>query len=238
MSTTLRPSGIPAVGDLPWGSHFCQFYGERDDLVDSLVPYFKAGLENNEHCLWVTSEPFRASDARTMLRAACRLHVKADAPVVGHWDRMRLEQVVTNLLSNAIKYAPGTDIELSVEGRDDTAALVDDDVGINDALSEVLMEEGYAVVVTTNGAEALRYLRGNAAPSLILLDLMMPVMDGYEFREHQRQDPALGRIPVLVLSAGHLGERVTRMGVAGVFKKPIALESLLATIEEHCGPPA
>ncbi|MBN9683120.1 MULTISPECIES: MEDS domain-containing protein [unclassified Corallococcus] len=70
MNLPLRPSGIPAVGDLPWGSHFCQFYGDRDDLVDSLVPYFKAGLENNEHCLWVTSEPFGASDARTMLRDA------------------------------------------------------------------------------------------------------------------------------------------------------------------------
>ncbi|WP_158621480.1 MEDS domain-containing protein [Corallococcus aberystwythensis] len=70
MNIPLRPSGIPAVGDLPWGSHFCQFYGDRDDLVDSLVPYFKAGLENNEHCLWVTSEPFAATDARTMLRNA------------------------------------------------------------------------------------------------------------------------------------------------------------------------
>ncbi|NOK35332.1 histidine kinase [Corallococcus exercitus] len=70
MTIPLRPSGIPAVGDLPWGSHFCQFYGDREDLVDSLVPYFKAGLENNEHCLWVTSEPFGATDARTMLRNA------------------------------------------------------------------------------------------------------------------------------------------------------------------------
>ncbi|NOK08747.1 MEDS domain-containing protein [Corallococcus exercitus] len=70
MTLPLRPSGIPAVGDLPWGSHFCQFYGDREDLVDSLVPFFKAGLENNEHCLWVTSEPFGATDARTMLRNA------------------------------------------------------------------------------------------------------------------------------------------------------------------------
>lgn len=70
MATSLRPSGIAAVGELPWGSHFCQFYGERVDLVDSLVPYFKAGLENNEQCLWVTSDPFRAEDARTMLRTA------------------------------------------------------------------------------------------------------------------------------------------------------------------------
>ncbi|WP_239014667.1 MEDS domain-containing protein [Archangium violaceum] len=64
-----RPSGLSVVGSLPWGSHFCQFYEEREDLVDSLVPYFKAGLDNNEKCLWVTSEPFRAEDARTALRS-------------------------------------------------------------------------------------------------------------------------------------------------------------------------
>jgi signal transduction histidine kinase len=70
MHDKLRPSGLPVVGSLPWGSHFCQFYEEREDLMDSLVPYFKAGLEHNERCLWVTSEPFRAEDARTALRQA------------------------------------------------------------------------------------------------------------------------------------------------------------------------
>ena len=55
-----RTSGIGAVGELPWGSHFCQFYHTREDLLDTLVPYFKAGLENNEFCLWVVSEPLRA----------------------------------------------------------------------------------------------------------------------------------------------------------------------------------
>jgi two-component sensor histidine kinase len=64
------PSGINAVGDLPWGTHFCQFYEDRHDLADALVPFFKAGLENNEKCLWVTSEPFGGADARDSLRAA------------------------------------------------------------------------------------------------------------------------------------------------------------------------
>jgi signal transduction histidine kinase len=68
--TAMRPSGLEAVGALPWGAHFCQFYGEREDLVDSLVPFFKAGLDHNEKCLWVTSEPLRAEDARTALRNA------------------------------------------------------------------------------------------------------------------------------------------------------------------------
>ncbi|WP_395843533.1 MEDS domain-containing protein [Cystobacter fuscus] len=70
MHDNLRPSGLSVVGSLPWGAHFCQFYEGREDLVDSLVPYFKAGLDNNETCLWVTSEPLRAEDARTALRQA------------------------------------------------------------------------------------------------------------------------------------------------------------------------
>jgi hypothetical protein len=51
-----RESGIPLLGEIPWGSHFCQFYKTRQDMLDILVPYFKAGLKNNEFCVWVTSE--------------------------------------------------------------------------------------------------------------------------------------------------------------------------------------
>jgi signal transduction histidine kinase len=69
-SLTLVPSGIPAIGDIPWGSHFCNFYATAEDLADSLVPFFKAGLEHNEKCLWVTSEPFGVEDAKTALRNA------------------------------------------------------------------------------------------------------------------------------------------------------------------------
>jgi len=58
-----RQSGISLVGELPWGSHFCQFYQTRQDLLDVLVPYFKAGLENNECCVWVTSDFLPAEEA-------------------------------------------------------------------------------------------------------------------------------------------------------------------------------
>jgi two-component sensor histidine kinase len=69
-SMNRTPSGINAVGDLAWGTHFCQFYDDRNDLAEALVPFFKAGLDNNEKCLWVTSEPFGRDDARASLRAA------------------------------------------------------------------------------------------------------------------------------------------------------------------------
>ncbi|MFB3817226.1 MAG: MEDS domain-containing protein [Candidatus Methylomirabilales bacterium] len=63
-----RPSGIAAIGAVPWGTHFCQFYETKQDLADVLGPYFKAGLEAHEHCMWVTSEPLTAGEARAVLR--------------------------------------------------------------------------------------------------------------------------------------------------------------------------
>lgn len=75
MDTTIRVSGIDAVGSIPWGSHFCQFYQEEQDLVETLVPYFTAGLAANECCLWVTSEAFDTEKAKRQLaRAVPHLH--------------------------------------------------------------------------------------------------------------------------------------------------------------------
>jgi two-component sensor histidine kinase len=63
-------SGIPIIGDLAWGSHFCHFYATAADLADCLVPYFKAGIDTNEACFWITAEPFGVADATAALRAA------------------------------------------------------------------------------------------------------------------------------------------------------------------------
>ena len=62
-----RKTGIHVLGDVPWGAHFCLFYHTKGDLIDILVPYFKAGLENNEFCMWVTSPPLVAQDAKRSL---------------------------------------------------------------------------------------------------------------------------------------------------------------------------
>jgi len=66
----LRQSGISLLGEVPWGTHFCQFYQTRNDLLDILVPYFKAGLENNEFCMWVTSDPLGPEEAKNALFSA------------------------------------------------------------------------------------------------------------------------------------------------------------------------
>jgi len=68
MTEEKRKTGIDIIGDAPWGTHFCQFYKTKEDLLCILVPYFKAGLENNEFCMWVTSEPLSSEEARRELK--------------------------------------------------------------------------------------------------------------------------------------------------------------------------
>jgi len=68
----VRASGIEVIGDVPWGTHFCQFYKTKQDLIDILVPYFKAGLDDNEFCMWITSTPLTAEEARQSLRKVVR----------------------------------------------------------------------------------------------------------------------------------------------------------------------
>jgi len=64
----MRKTAIGLIGDVPWGTHICQFYQTKEDLIDLLVPYFKAGLENNEFCMWITSEPLNVEEAKRALK--------------------------------------------------------------------------------------------------------------------------------------------------------------------------
>ena len=70
MGGNLRKSGIEVIGNVPWGTHFCQFYQTKEDLTDILISYFKSGLENNEFCFWVTSHPLEVEEAKEGLRKA------------------------------------------------------------------------------------------------------------------------------------------------------------------------
>jgi PAS domain S-box-containing protein len=70
MEQALRRTGIEVIGDAPWGTHFCQFYETKQDLLEILVPYFRQGLADNEFCMWVTSEPVEAGEARAALADA------------------------------------------------------------------------------------------------------------------------------------------------------------------------
>jgi hypothetical protein len=78
MTTSLTDCGLPGIREIPYGVHMCHFYHGRDDLAAALVPFFAAGLRNNERCMWITAEPLLAADARDELRKA---GVDADAAI-------------------------------------------------------------------------------------------------------------------------------------------------------------
>jgi CheY-like chemotaxis protein len=114
-----------------------------------------------------------------------------------------------------------------------TILIVEDDPVLSESIAELLTDAGYAVASAPNGADALAYLRSNAAPQLILLDLMMPVVDGFAFRREQLRDRTLARIPVIVLSAIWRNEQVHSIGAADWFTKPADIDALLHSISRN-----
>ncbi len=114
--------------------------------------------------------------------------------------------------------------------------LVEDDVDLRSSLVEILTEEGYEVVCATNGEEALRRLGARAAPSAIVLDLCMPVMDGWTFRSRQRSDPRIAAIPTVVISAsaGYGSAEVERLAPDAFLAKPFELRRLIEALERLC----
>ncbi len=112
--------------------------------------------------------------------------------------------------------------------------VVEDDPDIQESLKFILEEEGCHVDTAANGAEALSRLdHGKRLPKLILLDLMMPVMSGWEFLEHVREDERLRNIPIVVVTAA--GEpRDAPEGAMRVLRKPLDLEALLGLVRQYC----
>jgi CheY-like chemotaxis protein len=107
--------------------------------------------------------------------------------------------------------------------------VVDDDQDIRETLAELLTDEGYLVESASNGREALTTLRNGVRPDVILLDLMMPVMDGYQFRDEQRADPLLASIPVIVITAGS-NPSLSALGANMFVPKPLDLGRLLDSL--------
>jgi CheY-like chemotaxis protein len=116
--------------------------------------------------------------------------------------------------------------------EEETSVLViEDDFDLRDALVPILEYEGHRVVSAANGREALDRLHAMSPPSVILLDLMMPVMNGEDFRAEQLRDPRLAAIPVVVVSAHQKAEeQAARMGAIGCLKKPFDVEDLLVAV--------
>jgi CheY-like chemotaxis protein len=119
---------------------------------------------------------------------------------------------------------------------DRTVLVVEDDLEVRDAIAEVLADSEYKALAASNGVEALERLRGGSIrPCLILLDVMMPGMDGWEFRAEQERDPRVKDIPVVLLSAHtDVKSAAAQMKAAGFLAKPVTIDSLLETVERFC----
>jgi CheY-like chemotaxis protein len=112
--------------------------------------------------------------------------------------------------------------------------VVDDDRDIRDSLIETLEDHGYQASGASNGVEALAMLKTSPRPCLILLDLMMPVMDGRGFREEQLKNPAWADIPVVVISAYSNVEAQAEELAVGFVRKPVSTRPLIDVVRRYC----
>jgi len=117
--------------------------------------------------------------------------------------------------------------------------LVEDDFVLRSSLSEFLSAEGFRVDCCADGREAFRRLHAPPKPSLILLDIMLPYLDGFELRALQRKSPLIANIPVVVISAHDLDpQSVDELGLPPPLRKPLDLDRLLATMHQATAGPA
>ena len=115
--------------------------------------------------------------------------------------------------------------------------VVDDDEGLREGLVEYLELFGFRTSAASDGLEALAVLEKDPLPALIVLDLMMPRMNGVDFRARQRADARLADIPVLVLTASHQGRAQSEaLGAAGYFAKPLDLEAFITAVSRYVAP--
>lgn len=116
-----------------------------------------------------------------------------------------------------------------------TVLLVEDDADMRNDLATILEYEGYRVRTAADGNEALEQLRNGLAPNLIVLDLMMPLMNGWQFRDEQRKSPDLLRIPLVLLSGNSdVRRHAEDLGAVDYLTKPIDLSKLMGILKQHC----
>ena len=120
-------------------------------------------------------------------------------------------------------------------GHQHAILLVDDQAENRDAMGFLLEQEGLRVRVAHDGQEALEALHGGLRPCLVLVDLMMPRMDGWEFRQRQLSDPQFADIPVVVMSGYPNAQKAAAgLGVLDVLRKPLSRSALLTLVSDNC----
>jgi CheY-like chemotaxis protein len=122
-----------------------------------------------------------------------------------------------------------------MNSQDHPILVVEDEPDIRDLMVALLESEGYAVSAASHGAEALARLQAGPVPCIILLDLMMPVMDGWAFCEEKEKNPVLAAIPIVVVSAvSRHDPRNACVRAVDHLPKPIDIGTLLAAVERFC----
>jgi CheY-like chemotaxis protein len=115
----------------------------------------------------------------------------------------------------------------------DTVLVIEDEDQARELLVEILNLEGFKAVGFSNGAEALNYLRNSAPPCLIVLDILMPVMNGRQFRAAMLEQPRLAKIPVIVVTALEVAA-ARDLNAVYVLRKPVDIEVLLNAVRAYC----
>lgn len=113
--------------------------------------------------------------------------------------------------------------------------VIEDDEAIRESMIELLQSEGYRVLSASNGQVAIDYLsQAITLPDLILLDLMMPIKDGFQFCEEKALDPRIAHIPMIIMSAdGHIEEKRKRAKVRDYLKKPVDIDEVLRVVKNE-----
>ncbi len=110
--------------------------------------------------------------------------------------------------------------------------VIEDDPNIREAITEVLAMEGFEAIAAEHGQAGLDCLSsGTPLPDVILLDLLMPIKDGYQFRAEQKMNPRISEIPVIVMTANQMQDAKS-LGTAGFLRKPVSIEDLLSAIND------
>ena len=136
-----------------------------------------------------------------------------------------------------MQVAAGSLTPTSLAAREaDVVLVVDDDPALAEGLSELLEEEGYIVATARDGRDALEQLHAGLRPSVILLDLMMPRMDGWDFRHEQMKDAELRDIPTIVISAAGFSATSVKAQLGNIefVSKPLDAQTLLDAVKRGC----
>jgi CheY-like chemotaxis protein len=115
--------------------------------------------------------------------------------------------------------------------------VVDDDAAIREAVRDLLEDDGYEVATAGNGVEALEYLHEEPPPAAVLVDMMMPVMDGWQLLQQLKAEPRLAQIPVIAMSAGGNRTLATAPVCKDYLAKPLRVSSLLEAVARCRRPP-